>query len=191
MNEPAPAAPVIENLPGIIEALIFISQDPLTIDRMKSVLEAASAEDIQAAIDGLVAGAESRPGGIRILQVGGGYVFATRPDQDRWVRRLLQIERKNRLSSAALESLCTIAYNPDITHAEISALRGVDSTGTLKTLLEKKLIRIMGRKKAPGNPLVYRTSDKFLQYFGLNSLEELPSEEEIARILQEDKTSEP
>jgi segregation and condensation protein B len=191
MNESAPAAPVIENLQGIIEALIFISQDPLTIDRMKSVLEAASAEDIQAAVDGLVAGAESRPGGIRILQVGGGYVFATRPDQDRWVRRLLQIERKNRLSSAALETLCTIAYNPDITQAEISALRGVDSSGTLKTLLEKKLIRIMGRKKAPGNPLVYRTSDKFLQYFGLNSLEELPSEEEIARILQEDKTSEP
>jgi segregation and condensation protein B len=191
MNELAPVAPVIENLRGIIEALIFISQDPLTVERIRSVLEGASAEDIQAAVDGLVAEAGSRPGGIRIIQVGGGYVFATRPDHDRWVRRLLQIERKNKLSSAALESLCTIAYNPDITQAEISALRGVDASGTLKTLLEKKLIRIVGRKKAPGNPLVYRTSDKFLQYFGLNSLEELPSEEEIARILQEDKTSEP
>jgi segregation and condensation protein B len=191
MNELAPVAPMIENLRGIIEALIFISQDPLTVERIRSVLEGASAEDIQAAVDGLVAEAESRPGGIRIIQVGGGYVFATRPDHDRWVRRLLQIERKNRLSSAALETLCTIAYNPDITQAEISALRGVDASGTLKTLLEKKLIRIVGRKKAPGNPLVYRTSDKFLQYFGLNSLEELPSEEEIARILQEDKTSEP
>lgn len=191
MNESAPAPPVIENLQGIIEALIFISQDPLTIDRMKTVLEGASAEDIRAAVDGLVAGAESRPGGVRILQVGGGYVFATRPDHDRWVRRLLQIERKNRLSSAALETLCTVAYTPDVTQAEISALRGVDSSGTLKTLLEKKLIRIVGRKKAPGNPLVYRTSDKFLLYFGLNSLEELPSEEEIAKILQEDSTSEP
>ena len=193
MNEtPAPApAPVFENLQGIIEALIFISQDPLTVDRIKSVLEGASAEEIQAAVDELVAGAELRPGGIRIIQVAGGYVFATRPDHDRWVRRLLQIERKNKLSSAALETLCTVAYNPDVTQAEISALRGVDASGTLKTLLEKKLIRIVGRKKAPGNPLVYRTSDKFLQYFGLNSLEELPSEEEIGRILQEDKTSEP
>jgi len=191
MNETAPAAPVVENLPGIIEALIFISQDPLTVDRIKSVVEGASVEDIQAAVEALVAGAEARTGGVRIIQVGGGYVFATRPDHDRWVRRLLQIERKNRLSSAALESLCAVAYNPDVTQAEISALRGVDSSGTLKTLLEKKLIRIVGRKKAPGNPLVYRTSDKFLQYFGLNSLEELPSEEEIARILQEDKTSEP
>ena len=188
MNETAASA--VENLAGIIEALIFISQDPLTVDRIQSVLEGVSAGDIQAAIDGLVAAAESRPGGIRIIQVGGGYVFATRPDHDRWVRRLLQIERKNRLSSAGLEALCAIAYNPDVTQAEISALRGVDSSGTLKTLLEKKLIRIGGRKKAPGNPLVYRTSDRFLQYFGLNSLEELPSEEEIARILQEDKTSE-
>ena len=193
MNEPSAAAPtpVFENLQGIIEALIFISQDPLTVDRIKSVLEGASAEEIQAAVDELVAGAELRPGGIRIIQVAGGYVFATRPDHDRWVRRLLQIERKNKLSSAALETLCTVAYNPDVTQAEISALRGVDASGTLKTLLEKKLIRIVGRKKAPGNPLVYRTSDKFLQYFGLNSLEELPSEEEIGRILQEDKTSEP
>ncbi len=194
MNEtsaPAPA-PVFENLQGIIEALIFISQDPLTVDRIKSVLEGASAEEIQAAVDELVAGAGIAPdGGIRIIQVGGGYVFATRPDHDRWVRRLLQIERKNKLSSAALETLCTVAYHPDVTQAEISALRGVDASGTLKTLLEKKLIRIVGRKKAPGNPLVYRTSDKFLQYFGLNSLEELPSEEEIGRILQEDKTSEP
>jgi segregation and condensation protein B len=193
MNEPsAPTpAPVFDNLRGIIEALIFISQDPLTVDRIQSVLEGAAAEEIQAAVDELVAGAELRPGGIRIIQVAGGYVFATRPDHDRWVRRLLQIERKNRLSSAALETLCTVAYNPDVTQAEISALRGVDASGTLKTLLEKKLIRIVGRKKAPGNPLVYRTSDKFLQYFGLNSLEELPSEEEIGRILQEDKTSEP
>jgi segregation and condensation protein B len=83
-----------------------------------------------------------------------------------------------------------VAYHQPVTQAEISALRGVHSTTALKTLLEKKLIRIVGRKKAPGNPLVYRTSEKFLHYFGLNSLDELPSEEEIAKILQEEKTSE-
>ena len=186
----APPVPAPESLPGIIEALIFISQDPLTVERIKSVLEGVPVEDIRAAVEGIVSAHDARPGGVRILQVAGGYVFATRPEHDRAVRRLLQIERKNRLSSASLETLCTIAYNPEVTQAEISALRGVDSSGTLKTLLEKKLIRIVGRKKAPGNPLVYRTSDRFLQYFGLNSLDELPSEEEIARILQEDKTSE-
>ena len=177
----------------IIEALIFISQDPLTVGPDQERRRRTPPPRISRAADRRARrrSYESPPRGIRIIQTGGGYIFATRPDHDRWVRRLLQIERKNRLSSAALETLCTIAYNPDVTQAEISALRGVDSSGTLKTLLEKKLIRIVGRKKAPGNPLVYRTSDKFLQYFGLNSLEELPSEEEIAKILQEEKTSEP
>jgi segregation and condensation protein B len=180
-----------DRLKEIIEALIFISQDPLTADRIKAVLEDdVPTEDIQKSIDELAASYDSGDRGIRIIRTGGGYIFATRPDHDHWVRLLLQIERKNRLSSAALETLCTIAYNPDTTQAEISALRGVDSSGTLKTLLDKKLIRIVGRKKAPGNPLVYRTSEKFLQYFGLNSLEELPTEEEISKILQEEKNSE-
>ena len=171
-----------DRLKEIIEALIFISQDPLTADRIKAVLEDdVPTEDIQKSIDELAAAYDSGDRGIRIIRTGGGYIFATRPDHDHWVRRL---------SSAALETLCTIAYNPDTTQAEISALRGVDSSGTLKTLLDKKLIRIVGRKKAPGNPLVYRTSEKFLQYFGLNSLEELPTEEEISKILQEEKNSE-
>lgn len=178
-------------LRDIIESLIFISQDPLTPDRIQSVLEVAAAEDIRKAIDDLVLSYDSPEHGIRIIQTGGGYIFATKPDHDRTVRRLLQIERKNKLSPAGLETLSSVAYHQPVTQAEISALRGVDSTSTLKTLLEKKLIKIVGRKKAPGNPLVYRTSEKFLQYFGLNSLDELPSEEEIAKILQEEKTSEP
>jgi len=180
-----------DHLKEIIESLIFISQDPLTPDKIQSVLEDAAAEDIRKAIDELVLSYDSPEHGIRIIQTGGGYIFATKPDQDRPVRRLLQIERKNKLSPAGLETLCSVAYHQPVTQAEISALRGVDSTSTLKTLLEKKLIKIVGRKKAPGNPLVYRTSEKFLQYFGLNSLDELPSEEEIAKILQEEKTSEP
>jgi segregation and condensation protein B len=84
-----------------------------------------------------------------------------------------------------------VAYHQPITQAEISSMRGVDSATALKTLLEKKLVKIVGRKKAPGNPLVYRTSERFLQYFGLNSLDELPTEEEIAKILQEEKASAP
>jgi segregation and condensation protein B len=180
-----------DHLKEIIESLIFISQDPLTPDKIQSVLEDAAAEDIRKAIDELVLSYDSPEHGIRIIQTGGGYIFATKPDHDRPVRRLLQIERKNKLSPAGLETLCSVAYHQPVTQAEISALRGVDSTTTLKTLLEKKLIKIVGRKKAPGNPLIYRTSEKFLQYFGLNSLDELPSEEEIAKILQEEKTSEP
>ncbi|MEN6310058.1 MAG: SMC-Scp complex subunit ScpB [Acidobacteriota bacterium] len=178
------------DLKNIIEALIFISQDPLTIDRIKTVLEGAPDEEIQAAVDELLQDCGAAGRGIHVVHTGGGYILSTKPDHDRWVRRLLQIERKNKLSSAALETLAGIAYHQPVTQAEISAIRGVDSTYTLKSLLDKKLIKIIGRKKAPGNPLVYRTSERFLQYFGLNSLDELPSEEEIGKILQEEKSSE-
>jgi segregation and condensation protein B len=178
------------DLKNIIEALVFISQEPLTLNRIKAVLEGAPAEEVRAATDELLQDYAAAGRGIQVVHTGGGYILSTRPEHDRWVRRLLQIERKNKLSSAALETLSGIAYHQPVTQAEISAIRGVDSTYTLKTLLEKKLIKIIGRKKAPGNPLVYRTSERFLQYFGLNSLDELPSEEEIGKILQEEKSSE-
>jgi len=176
-------------LKNIIESLIFVSQEPLTLERIQAVLEGVPAADIQAAVDELAADAASDGRGIQVIHVGGGWLFSTKPAFDREVRRLLQIERKNRLSSAGLETLAAIAYRQPVTQSEISAIRGVDSSYTLKTLLEKKLIKIVGRKKAPGNPLVYRTSDEFLLYLGLNSLDELPSEEEIAKILQEEKAA--
>jgi len=178
------------DLKALVEALIFVSQEPVTPERLQAVLEGASAEDIQAAVDALAAEAEAEGRGVRVIRAGGGWLFATKPAHDREVRRLLQIERKNRLSSAGLETLAAIAYHQPVTQSEISAIRGVDATGSLKTLLEKKLIKIVGRKKAPGNPLVYRTSDEFLLYLGLNSLDELPSEAEIAKILEQEKAVE-
>ena len=177
-------------LRDIIESLIFISQEPLTPERIQAVVEGVPAADVQAAVDEIVRGYAAPGRGIQVVRTGGGYIFSTKPDHDAYVRKLLQIERKNKLSSAALEALSAIAYHQPVTQSEISAIRGVDSTYTLKTLLDKKLIKIVGRKKAPGNPLVYRTSERFLQYFGLNSLDELPSEEEIGKILEEEKSSE-
>lgn len=178
------------DLKALVEALIFVSQEPLTPDRLQAVLEGVPAEDIQAAVEALAAEGEAGGRGVHIIRAGGGWLFATKPAHDREVRRLLQIERKNRLSSAGLETLAAIAYRQPVTQSEISAIRGVDTTGSLKTLLEKKLIKIVGRKKAPGNPLVYRTSDEFLLYLGLDSLDELPSEEEIAKILEQEKAVE-
>ncbi len=176
-------------LKNIVESLIFVSQEPLTLERIQAVLEDVPAADIQAAVDELIADTAADGRGVQIIHVGGGWLFSTKPAFDREVRRLLQIERKNRLSSAGLETLAAIAYRQPVTQAEVSAIRGVDSTSSLKTLLEKGLIKIVGRKKAPGNPLVYRTSGEFLLYLGLNGLDELPSEEEIAKILQEDKAA--
>jgi len=176
-------------LKNLIESLIFVSQEPLTLERIQAVLEGVPADDIRAAIEELVADCAGDNRGVQVVNIGGGWLFTTKPAFDREVRRLLQIERKNRLSSAGLETLAAIAYRQPVTQSEVSAIRGVDSTGALKTLLEKKLIKIVGRKKAPGNPLVYRTSDEFLLYLGLNGLDELPSEEEIAKILQEEKAA--
>lgn len=174
-----------ERLKDIIEALIFISLDPLPPEKIKEILGDFPAEDVEKALTELIGSYEAEGRGIRVILSGGGYLFTTKPELDPWVRRLLQVERKSRLSRAALETLTIIAYHQPTTSAEINALRGVDSSHTLKTLLEKKLIKIAGRKKSPGNPLIYRTSEKFLTYFGLNSLEELPSESEISKILGE------
>jgi segregation and condensation protein B len=176
-----------DDLKALVESLIFVSQEPVSLERLQAVLEGVPAADIQAAVDELVAGYGAGERGIHIIRAGGGWIFSTKPAHDREVRRLLQIERKNRLSSAGLETLAVIAYRQPVTQSEISAVRGVDSTGSLKTLLDKKLIKIVGRKKAPGNPLVYRTSEEFLLYLGLDSLEGLPSETEIAKILEEEK----
>ncbi|MCR4408670.1 MAG: SMC-Scp complex subunit ScpB [Candidatus Saccharicenans sp.] len=176
-----------DQLKAILEVLIFISQEPLTREKMKEVLGEVPDEELEAALNSLLSDYASDGRGIQVVQSGGGYLFTTKPEHDQWVRRLLQIEKKTKLSSAALETLSIIAYHQPITQAEISAIRGVDSTYCLKSLLQKKLIKIVGRKKAPGNPLVYRTSERFLQYFGLNSLDDLPKEEEIAKILEEEK----
>ena len=173
-------------LKTIIEALIFISQKPLTLEKIKDVLEEFPPQDIERAIEELLQSFSSNERGIQIIKSAGGYIFSTKSEDDRWIRRLLQIERKNKLSPAALETLSTVAYYQPITLSEISALRDTDSSHTLKTLLQKKLIKIVGRKKSPGRPLIYRTSDQFLTYFGLNSLKELPTQEEISKILEED-----
>jgi segregation and condensation protein B len=178
-------------LKALVESLLFVSQEPVTLERLQAVLEGVPAAEIQAAVDALIGDTDADGRGIHIIRAGGGWLFSTKPAHDREVRRLLQIERKNRLSSAGLETLAAIAYRQPVTQSEISAIRGVDSTGALKTLLEKKLIKIVGRKKAPGSPLVYRTSEEFLLYLGLDSLEGLPSETEIAKILEEEKAVEP
>lgn len=123
--------------------------------------------------------------GIQIIKVGGGYLLTTKPYCDKYIKKLYKIKKQTRLSKAALETLAIIAYYQPVTLAEISALRGVDSSFTLKTLLRHKLVKIVGRKDKPGRPLLYRTTKKFLIHFGLNSLEDLPSIEELDKLIEE------
>jgi segregation and condensation protein B len=178
----------MNDLLPILETLIFISVEPLTPARMKEVLNDVPPEEIDRALAELVNRYEAGEGAVRIIASAGGYVFSTKPAYDSYVRKLLQIERKRKLSGQALETLSAVAYHQPVTQSEISAIRGVDSTYALHTLLENKLIKIAGRKDAPGRPLIYRTTEKFLAHFGLNAIEDLPSEEELKKLMQEENT---
>jgi segregation and condensation protein B len=177
-------------LKSIIEALIFVAQEPLTLEKIKSVLHDFPGDKIEDALCKLEAHYAADQRGIQIQKSAGGYLFVTQPEHDPWVKKMLHMDKKSRLSSAALETLTIIAYHQPLTLAEVSAMRGVDSAHSLKTLLLKRLIKITGRKKSPGKPLIYRTTTKFLTYFGLNSLQDLPTREEIEKILEEDQSGE-
>jgi len=177
---------MIDRLKELIESLIFVSLEPLSLEKIKGVLQEFPDAEIEQAINELLKIYTSNERGIQIILSAGGYLFATRPEFDDYIRRLLQAERRSRLSRAALETLSAIAYNQPITLSEISAIRGVDSTHTLKVLLQKKLVKIVGRKKSPGKPLIYRTTHRFLTHFGLNDIKDLPSQEEISKIMEEE-----
>ncbi len=174
-------------LKDVIESLIFVSLEPLNLEKIKSICTEFTDREIEQAIQELVTSYASNERGIQIIQAAGGYLFSTKSEHDQWIRRLLSLDQKSRLSRAALETLAIVAYHQPITLAEISVLRSVDATYSLKSLLQKKFVKITGRKKSPGRPLIYRTTDKFLTYFGLNKLSDLPSEEEISKILEEEK----
>jgi segregation and condensation protein B len=174
-------------LKDVIESLIFVSLEPLNLEKIKSICTEFSNTEIEQAIQELVENYASNDRGIQIIQAAGGYLFSTKSEYDQWIRRLISLEQRSKLSHAALETLATVAYHQPVTLAEISALRGVDASHSLKSLLQKKLVKITGRKKSPGRPLIYRTTDKFLTYFGLNNIKDLPSEEEILKILDEEK----
>jgi segregation and condensation protein B len=174
-------------LKDVIESLVFVSLEPLNLEKIKNICTEFSNTEIEQAIQELLESYASNDRGIQIIQAAGGFLFSTKSEYDQWIRRLLSLEQKGKLSHAALETLATVAYHQPVTLAEISALRGVDASHSLKSLLQKKLVKITGRKKSPGRPLIYRTTDKFLTYFGLNNIKDLPSEEEILKIMDKEK----
>lgn len=174
-------------LKDVIESLVFVSLEPLNLEKIKNICTEFSNTEIEQAIQELLESYASNDRGIQIIQAAGGFLFSTKSEYDQWIRRLLSLEQKSKLSHAALETLAAVAYHQPVTLAEISALRGVDASHSLKSLLQKNLVKITGRKKSPGRPLIYRTTDKFLNYFGLNNIKDLPSEEEILKILDKEK----
>jgi segregation and condensation protein B len=169
-------------LKAIIEALIFASPDPLTPKAIFKLLDSEPKEDVQAAIAELRQDYE-RPGGLQMVEVAGGYQIVTRPDLHEWVRRLFHERTTQKLSVQALETLAVIAYRQPVTALEITEIRGVNTSGVLNTLLERHLIKIVGRKQVVGRPFMYATTREFLIRFGLNDLNDLPKVEDMAEAL--------
>jgi segregation and condensation protein B len=171
----------MENIKYIIESLLFVSGEPLTIDRIKKVLDQVDTKEIHQAFSELSAEYEARQGGFLLREVAGGYQIRTRPEYREWIKRFIQ-PSPFRLSKAALETLAIIAYKQPIIRSDIEHIRGVDSGGILRTLLERKLIRVLGRKQIPGRPLIYATTKQFLEVFDLKDLKDLPTPAEIESL---------
>ena len=169
-------------LKAILEALIFASPDPLTPKSMCKLLDSEPKEDVPAALVELKQDYE-RPGGLQLVEVAGGYQIVTRSDLHEWVRRLFHERTTQKLTVQALETLAVIAYRQPITAAEITDVRGVNTSGVLNTLLERHLIKIVGRKAVVGRPFMYATTREFLIRFGLNDLTDLPKVEDMAEAL--------
>ena len=171
---------------AVLEALIFASPQPITPKDIGRVLQGVSREDWQRELDALRADYARDERGLQVVEVAGGYQITTRPEYNDWVRELLDPRTPTRLSIQALETLAVIAYKQPVTLPEVIELRGVKSGGVVKTLLEKRLIRIMGRKEVVGRPILYGTTKQFLLHFGLRDLDELPKIEEFAEVLGEE-----
>jgi segregation and condensation protein B len=180
-DQQLPSRPSAE-LAAIIEALIFASPDPLTFKAICGVLDSETKDDVRAALNELKQVYE-RPGGLQLVEIAGGYQIVTRPDLHEWVRRLFHERSAQKLSVQALETLAVVAYRQPVTSLEIMEIRGVNTAGVLNTLLERHLVKIVGRKQVVGRPFMYATTKEFLIRFGLNDLNDLPKVEDMAEAL--------
>lgn len=171
----------MEDIKHIIESLLFVAEEPLTVDRIKRVLVQAESREIRDAIADIGAEYDARMGGFFLDEVAGGYQIRTRPEYTEWIKKLIQ-PKPLRLSKPALETLVIIAYKQPIIRSDIEHIRGVDCGGVLRVLLERKLIRVLGRKEIAGRPLIYATTKRFLEVFDLKNLKDLPTPKEIEEL---------
>jgi len=164
---------------NIIEAMLFVSDKPLFVNEIKGVLEDFKPQDVKEIIAELTKEYEDTSRAFRIKEIAGGYQITTDPSLAPWLKKLYKTSGVDRLTGPSLETLAIVAYKQPATKPEIEAIRGVNVDGVLKTLIEKNLVKITGRRETPGRPILYGTTQEFLQYFGLNSLQELPKLEEF------------
>jgi len=180
---PAPGPAASAELRAIVEALVFASPEPLSVKAIRKLLESEVPEQVDAAVAALQVEYNDAARGLQWVEVAGGYQIVTRPELHEWVRRMFHERTTQKLSVQALETLAVIAYKQPVTAAEITEIRGVNTSGVLGTLVDRKLIKIAGRKQVVGRPFMYATTREFLDRFGLRDLAELPRIEDLADAL--------
>ncbi|MGE5279231.1 MAG: SMC-Scp complex subunit ScpB [Deltaproteobacteria bacterium] len=166
---------------SILESLIFIANRPITVEELRKVVEDMEPAEIKEAVDEIRRAYEERMSGVRVVEIAGGYMMVTAPSSAASVKTFYKIKNTERLSGPSLETLAIVAYKQPVTRVDIEAIRGVNADGVLRSLAEKNLVRVVGRKEVIGRPFVYGTTRFFLDYFGLKSLAELPKIEEFAQ----------
>ncbi len=165
----------------IIEGLLFASDEPLRVERIQRILEGVPRSEILKALEGLVDDYLSMDRSYSLVEVAGGYQFRTKAAYAEWIKKLRRT-RQPRLGRASIETLAIVAYRQPIVRAEIEHIRGVDSGGVLRGLFKKGMIRIIGKKDVPGRPILYGTSRRFLEFFGLKDLSSLPTLKELGEM---------
>jgi len=167
---------------SIIEAVIFASSEPVSVDQLARLIE-LDQETVDRLVRELQQEYDTMRRSFQIVEVANGFQICTRDEYASWIRNFYTTEISSRLSVSALEALAIIAYRQPVTRAEIEEIRGVNSDSVLHTLLERNMIKVIGRKRAPGKPMIYGTTTEFLLHFGLRDLSELPSIDEIESML--------
>lgn len=179
----------MDDLKAKLEALIFVADGPVPRDRLLQLFHDLDGIVIEEALEALKRECEGDGRGIRLREVGGGFQFFTRPEYDDLIREYLNVRRRSQLSAQALETLAIVAYEQPISTPEIREMRGIDPGYVLRTLLERKLIRIVGRKEVVGRPFIWGTTNSFLVHFGLSSLDDLPKPDEFVSLLDEERNT--
>lgn len=178
------------NLKTVIESLLIVSDEPLSVKKICQITDRSPAE-VKKCLNQLADELQAENRGFQLRQVSGGYRFFSHPANAAYVEKLVQSWDKRRLTQAALESLAIIAYKQPVTKATVNAIRGVNSETAIASLLAKGLVKEVGREKSPGSPVLYGTTDLFLEKFGLTSLTDLPPLTEFEQMSEEQEAGQP
>ena len=179
------------NLSALLEAIVYLADEPVRLAQIQGTFPNVPSAEIEAALDRLIERYQDNGHGIEMRRIAGGYRFSTKPEHHEVLRRFAKsLVPATRLSLAALETLAVIAYRQPVTIPEIQEIRGVQASGVIKTLLDRKLVTAAGRKDVVGRPILYKTTRNFLVHFGLDSLDDLPSVEEFEELIRSEHAQE-